>query len=67
MSFSAGDAYSIQIYFHVKFINNLDFTRVGDFHRQGISGRSYSQLCFALNNKAYGSVRLACKVKIDET
>jgi hypothetical protein len=26
---------------------------------QGISGRSYSELCFALNNAADGSLRLA--------
>jgi hypothetical protein len=33
---------------------------------QGISGQSYSELCFALNNAADGSLRLAHLVKIDE-
>ncbi len=36
----------------------LNFARVGAFHMQGISGRSYSELCFALNNAADGSLRL---------
>ena len=44
----------------------MDFARVGGFHMQGTSGRSYSELCFALNNAAYGSLRLARRVKIDE-
>ena len=44
----------------------LDFARVGGFHMQGTSGRSDSELCFALNNAAYGSLRLARRVKIDE-
>ena len=33
---------------------------------QGISGRSYSDLCFVLNNAADGSLRLAQGVKINE-
>ena len=33
---------------------------------QGTSGRSYSELCFALNNAADGSLRLARGVKSDE-
>jgi hypothetical protein len=37
----------------------LNFARVGGFHMQGIYGRSYSELCFGLNNAADGSLRLA--------
>ena len=33
---------------------------------QGISGRSYSKLCFVLNNAADGNFRLAHRVKMDE-
>ena len=46
------------------FIQN--FERVGGFHMQGISGRSDSELCFALNNAADGSLRLAQRVKINK-
>ena len=48
------------------FTGYLNFARVGGFHSQGTSGRIYSELCFALNNTAYGSRRLALRVKIDE-
>jgi hypothetical protein len=33
---------------------------------QGTLGRSYSELCFALNNTADGSLRLALRVEIIE-
>jgi len=44
----------------------LNFARVGGFHMQGTSGRSDSELCFALNNAADGSLRRARRVKSDE-
>jgi hypothetical protein len=47
-------------------IYNLNLARVGGFHMQGTLGRSYSQLCFALNDTADGSLRLALRVKINE-
>ena len=37
----------------------LYFARVGGFHVQGTYGQSYSELCFALNNAADGSLRRA--------
>ena len=33
---------------------------------QGTSGRSYSDLCFALNNAAHVNLRLARRVKMNE-
>ena len=56
----------ILIYFHASGRYYPMLARVGGFHRQGTSGRSYSELCFALNNAAYGSLRRALRVKIDE-
>jgi hypothetical protein len=47
---------------------NLDFARVEGFHRQGTWGRCRPALAGlrALNNAAYGNLRLALWVKIDE-
>jgi hypothetical protein len=44
----------------------LILARVAGFHMQGTSARSNSELCFALNNAADGSLRLAQRVKIDK-
>ena len=54
------------INFHCKFRFYLDFARVGGSHVQGTYGQSYSELCFAINNTADGSLRRARRVKIDE-
>jgi hypothetical protein len=54
----------IPAYFTVS--KDLNFARVGDFHMQGTSGRSDSELCFSLNNTADGSLRLAHRVKSNE-
>jgi hypothetical protein len=59
--------FQVFIYFHARFRKYLDFAQAGGFHMQGTSVRDDSQLCLALNNAADGSLRLARRVKIDES